>query len=138
MEKLLFGEKLGNAASPDAAKNMTACSIGKIPARHKPGGGYDGQSFSKKSRRAAEIPRFLSFLRIALALSARQWYNIMPKIQQRSLLFMKLGIERNGPDFISLQKSAKVHKSPQLQGVLGFERHKTQCRTLRLHAGLVQ
>lgn len=135
--KLLWG-KCGNAASPDAAKNMTVCSIGEIPARHKPGGGYDGQSFSKKSRRAAEIPRFLSFLRIALALSARQWYNIMPKIQQRSLLFMKLGIERNGPDFISLQKSAKVHKSPQLQGVLGFERHKTQCRTLRLHAGLVQ
>jgi hypothetical protein len=64
---------LGNAASPDAAKNMTACSIGEIPARHKPGGGYDGQSFSKKSRRAAEIPRFLSFLRIALALSTRQW-----------------------------------------------------------------
>ena len=51
---------------------------------------------------------------------------------------MKLGIERNGPDFISLQKSAKVHKSPQLQGALGFERHKTQCRTIRLHAGLVQ
>ena len=51
---------------------------------------------------------------------------------------MKLGIERNGPDFISLQKSAKVHKSPQLQGVLGFERHKTQCRTIRLHSGLVQ
>jgi len=74
MEKLLFGEKLGNAASPDAAKNMTVCSIGEIPARHKPGGGYDGQSFSKKSRRAAVIPRFLSFLRIALALSTRQWY----------------------------------------------------------------
>jgi len=69
-----FGEKLGNAASPDAAKNMTVCSIGEIPARHKPGGGYGGQSFSKKSRRAAEIPRFLSFLRIALALSTRQWH----------------------------------------------------------------
>ena len=51
---------------------------------------------------------------------------------------MKLGIERNGPDFISLQKSAKVHKSPQLQGALGVERHKTQCRTIRLHSGLVQ
>jgi len=73
MEKLLFGEKLGNAASPDAAKNMTVCSIGEIPARHKPGGGYGGQSLSKKSQRAAEIPRFLSFLRIALALAAWKW-----------------------------------------------------------------
>ena len=50
---------------------------------------------------------------------------------------MKLGIERNGPDFISLQKSAKVHKSPQLQGVLGFERHKTQCRTITFRFGTV-
>jgi hypothetical protein len=138
MGKLLFGEKLGNAASPDAVKNMTVCSIGEIPARHKPGGGYDGQSFSEKSQRAAEISRFLPFCESRLHFPRGNGYNIMPKIQQRSLLFMKLGIERNGPDFISLQKSAKVHKSPQLQGALGFERHKTQCRTIRLHSGLVQ
>lgn len=80
------------------------------------------------------------FRRFVQGASARVYiyFDDMPKIQQRSLLFMKLGIERNGPDFISLQKSAKVHKSPQLQGALGFERHKTQCRTIRLHSGLVQ
>jgi hypothetical protein len=111
MGKLLFEEKLGNAASPDAAKNMTACSIGEIPARHKPGGGYDGQCFSKKSRRAAEIPRFLPFLRIALALSTRQWYNIMPKIQQSSLLFMKLGIVESEPVSETLRKRTNADKA---------------------------
>ena len=87
-----FSVGLENIVPPDAAKNATICSIGEIPARHKPGGGYDGQSFSEKWGCAAGIPRFLSFLRIALALSVREWYNIMPKIQQRSLLFIKLGI----------------------------------------------
>lgn len=53
--KLLFREKLGNTAPSDAAKNAIICSIGEILTRHKPGGGYDGQSFSKKSRRATEI-----------------------------------------------------------------------------------
>ena len=90
MEKLLFGEKLGNAASPDAVKNMTVCSIGEIPARHKPGGGYDGQSFSKKSQRAAEIPRFLSFLRIALALSARQWVQYYAENTAKEFAFYEI------------------------------------------------
>ena len=51
---------------------------------------------------------------------------------------MKLGIERTRPDFISFQKSAKFHKNAQLQGALNFKDHKTPCRTIRLHAGLVQ
>jgi len=102
---------LGNTAPSDAAKNATICSIGEILTRHKPDGGYDGQSFFKKSRRATEISRFLTFLRIALALSARQWYNIMPKIQQRSLLFMKLGIEGDSPDSISQYHSINTDNS---------------------------
>ncbi|MBD9251673.1 hypothetical protein EGR95_14305 [bacterium] len=114
MEKLLFGKKLENAASPDAAKNMTVCSIGEIPARHKRGGGYDGQSFSEKWRHTAEISRFLTFLaflRITLALSTRQWYNIMSKIQQRSLLFMKLGIVESEPVSETLRKRTNADKA---------------------------
>ncbi|OLA05986.1 MAG: hypothetical protein BHV90_05335 [Clostridiales bacterium 42_27] len=94
MGKLLFGEKLGNAASPDAVKNMTACSIGEIPARHKPGGGYDGQSFPKKSRCAAEISRFLSFLRIALALSARQWVQYHAENTAKEFAFYEIRYRR--------------------------------------------
>ena len=112
--KLLFREKLGNTAPSDAAKNAIICSIGEIRTRHKPGGGYDGQSFSKKSRRATEISRFLTFLaflRIALALSTRQWYNIMPKIQQRSLLFMKLGIVESEPVSETLRKRTNADKA---------------------------
>ena len=51
---------------------------------------------------------------------------------------MKLGIERNGANFISFQKSAKFHENASLQGVLDFKDHKTPCRTIRLYAGLVQ
>ena len=62
MEKLLFGEKLGNAASPDAAKNMTACSIGEIPARHKPGGGIRRAKFFQKiTARGGNSPFFTLF-----------------------------------------------------------------------------
>ena len=102
---------MGNTAPSDAAKNATICSIGEILTRHKPDGGYDGQSFFKKSRRATEISRFLTFLRIALALSARQWYNIMPKIQQRSLLFMKLGIVESEPVSETLRKRTNADKA---------------------------
>ena len=51
---------------------------------------------------------------------------------------MKLGIERNRPDFINFQKSAKFHENASLQGVLDFKDHKTPCRTIRLYTGLVQ
>jgi len=66
--------------------------------------------FPKITARGGNSPLF-TLLRIALALSTRQWYKIMPKIQQRSLLFMKLGIVESEPVSETLRKRTNADKA---------------------------
>ena len=53
-----------------------------------------GKVFLKNHSTRQKFPAFYPFCESHLHFLRGNGYNIMPKIQQRSLLFMKLGIEK--------------------------------------------
>ena len=70
-----------------------------------------GKVFPKNHSVPRKFPAFYPFCESRLHFLRGNGYNIVPKIQQRSLLFMKLGIVESEPVSETLRKRTNADKA---------------------------